>query len=262
MCLLIFRGLAGIPYGPIWDWTAYVSAVDYRHILLGGKQNQNLQTLGSKEMWQLGPTHVAPGAPQSAHALGDEPRLRASHGMPRCGRGWTTTKGSPIPQSQSGSPQDPGRPQRQCGRPGTGSLHLYISDVMSVTDLGSRVCRRRGRPDRGGLCAAVHSTTPGAEARLPGPGAARTPHAHPVWCISSTGDAVSPLVLWSCSSWRAGIARRVQPTPLAATFQGHRAGALPWHRCGHAVTRVLNGPSGAAALRVWQAGLAHWTTMQ
>ena len=36
MCLLIFRALAGIPYGPIWDWEAYISAVDYRHILLGG----------------------------------------------------------------------------------------------------------------------------------------------------------------------------------------------------------------------------------
>ena len=35
MCLLIFRGLAGIPYGPIWDWEQYISAVDYRHILLG-----------------------------------------------------------------------------------------------------------------------------------------------------------------------------------------------------------------------------------
>ena len=35
VCLLIFRGLAGIPYGPIWDWELYISAVDYRHILLG-----------------------------------------------------------------------------------------------------------------------------------------------------------------------------------------------------------------------------------
>ena len=35
VCLLIFRGLAGIPYGPIWDWEQYISAVDYRHILLG-----------------------------------------------------------------------------------------------------------------------------------------------------------------------------------------------------------------------------------
>ena len=35
MCLLIFRGLAGIPYGAIWDWSQYISAVDYRHILLG-----------------------------------------------------------------------------------------------------------------------------------------------------------------------------------------------------------------------------------
>lgn len=43
VCLLIFRGLAGIPYGPIWDWSEFISAVDYRHILLGGLLRHHLK---------------------------------------------------------------------------------------------------------------------------------------------------------------------------------------------------------------------------
>lgn len=35
VCLLIFRALADLPYGPIWDWSQYITSVDYRHILLG-----------------------------------------------------------------------------------------------------------------------------------------------------------------------------------------------------------------------------------
>ncbi len=35
VCLLVFRALTGEPYGGIWDFEAPITAVDWRHILLG-----------------------------------------------------------------------------------------------------------------------------------------------------------------------------------------------------------------------------------
>ena len=35
VCLLVFRKLTGEPYGGIWDFEAPITAVDWRHILLG-----------------------------------------------------------------------------------------------------------------------------------------------------------------------------------------------------------------------------------
>lgn len=35
VCLLIFRALADMAYGPIWAWHRTITSVDARHILLG-----------------------------------------------------------------------------------------------------------------------------------------------------------------------------------------------------------------------------------
>ena len=37
VCLLVFRKLTGEPYGAIWDFEAPITAVDWRHILLGAR---------------------------------------------------------------------------------------------------------------------------------------------------------------------------------------------------------------------------------
>lgn len=42
VCLLIFRSLSDMAYGPIWAWHRTITSVDARHILLG----QNRPCLG------------------------------------------------------------------------------------------------------------------------------------------------------------------------------------------------------------------------
>ena len=40
VCLLVFRALTGEPYGGIWDFEAPITAVDWRHILLGASASR------------------------------------------------------------------------------------------------------------------------------------------------------------------------------------------------------------------------------
>ena len=41
LCLVVFRGLSGIPFGAIWEFTAAAPHfhVDFRHVLLGQASN-------------------------------------------------------------------------------------------------------------------------------------------------------------------------------------------------------------------------------